>query len=146
MPYFEDLSVGDRFETGTFSMTTEEIVAFARDFDPQPFHLGEEEAVGTFFGRLVASGWHTGAVTMRLLVESGTFPEGIVGASGELVWPRPTFPGDTLRVRGEITELLPSPSRPERGMVTVLCETVNQRSEVVQRMKTRILVLRRPGS
>lgn len=142
MRTFDQLSLGDRFSTEPHTVTSEEITAFARDFDPQPFHLGEEEARGSFFDRQVASGWHTAALTMRMLVDAHPFMGGIVGGAAEVNWPRPTFPGDTLRVVAEVTELVPSRSRPERGMVVVRAETLNQRDEVVQVLVTRLVVPR----
>lgn len=142
--YLDDLTVGQRFTSGTYHVTTDEIVAFARHFDPQPFHTDPEAAKHTFFGQLVASGWHTAAITMRLLVEGGMPAEGgIVGAGGEIGWPKPTLPGSTLHVESEILEIRPSRSRPDRGMVTVRCETKNEHGEVVQLMTTKVVVPRR---
>jgi acyl dehydratase len=142
--YLDDLQVGQRFGSGTFTLDAEQMVAFARQFDPQPFHLDAEAAKGTFFGELVASGWHTAAITMRLLVESGLpIAGGIVGAGGEISWPRPTRPDSTLHLAIEVLEIKPSRSRPDRGMVTVRCETRNQDEEVVQLLTTRIVVPRR---
>lgn len=143
MRTFDELSLGDRFPTEPHTVTEGEIAAFARSFDPQPFHLGEEEARGSFFGRQVASGWHTAALTMRLLVEARPFLGGIVGAAAELTWPRPTYPEDTLRVVAEVVALVPSGSRPDRGMVTVRAETLNQHDEVVQVLVTKVVVPRR---
>jgi acyl dehydratase len=142
MKTFDELATGDRFESRSHTVTGEEIASFAREFDPQPFHLGEEEARGSFFGRQVASGWHTAALTMRLLVETRPFTGGIVGGAAEVTWPRPTFPGDTLRVVAEVAELIPSRSRPDRGMVVVRSETLNQRDEVVQVLVTRLVMPR----
>lgn len=143
MRYLDDLAVGDRFESASHRMEADDIAAFARQFDPQPFHLGEETARGSFFGRQVASGWHTASVTMRLIVETHPFVGGVVGAGGSLTWPRPTLPGDTLRVEAEVVEITPSRSRPDRGMVTVRALTLNQEGEVVQEMTTRLVVPRR---
>ena len=110
-----------------------QIKAFAAQFDPQPFHLDDEAAKGTLLGGLAASGWHTTAITMRLLVETGLpLMGGIIGAGGEISWPQPTRPGDILHVVSEIEEVAPSRSRPDRGMVKVRSETRNQRDEVVQ--------------
>lgn len=142
--YFEDLEVGRRFTTGTVTMEPAAIKAFAASFDPQPFHLDEEAARASFFGGLVASGWHTAAVTMRLLVTSGLpIAGGVIGAGGEIVWPRAVRPGDTLSVVSEVIAAKPSASRPERGMVTVRSETRNQAGEVVQVMTARLVVPRR---
>src|SRR5262249_1002613 len=111
--YLDDLSVGQRFVSGTHVMDEEQIRAFAAQFDPQPFHRDAEAAKTTFFGALVASGWHTAAVTMRLLVQSGLpLAGGIVGAGGEINWPSPVRPGAVLQVESEILEVRPSRSRP----------------------------------
>lgn len=142
MHTFDQLSPGDRFTTEARTVTSAGITAFAREFDPQPFHLGEEEARGSFFGRQVASGWHTAALTMRMLVDAHPFLGGIVGGAAEVTWPRPTFPGDTLRVVAEVAELIPSRSRPDRGQVVVRAETLNQRDEVVQVLVTRLVMPR----
>src|SRR5438552_3859783 len=113
--------------------------AFARQFDPQPFHLDEDMAKRTFFGELVASGWHTAAITMRLLVESGLpLAGGIIGAGGEVDWPNPTRPGDSLRVESEVLDVRRSQSRPDRGVATVRSLTRNQRSDVVQRLTAKL--------
>ena len=143
--YLEDVFVGQRFVTGTYTLTAEAIKAFARDYDPQPFHTDEETAKDTFFGGLAASGWHTAAITMRLQAESGPpIAGGMIGAGGEISWPRPTRPGDTLHVESEITEVKPSKSRPERGFITLKSETKNQKGEVVQLLVVKLLVWRMP--
>ena len=143
--YLEDVFVGQRFVTGTYTMTAEAIKAFAGDYDPQPFHTDEETAKDTFFGGLAASGWHTAAVTMRLQADSGPpIAGGMIGAGGEISWPRPTRPGDVLRVESEITEVKPSKSRPERGFITLKSETKNQKDEVVQLLVVKLLVWRMP--
>src|SRR5215472_7555848 len=114
--YLEDLHVGQRFTSGTYRMDEDEIKAFARQFDPQPFHLDAEAAKDTLFGGLVASGWHTAAITMRLLVEGGLpIAGGLIGVSGEIAWQNPTRPGDVLHVESEVLELRPSRSNPDRG-------------------------------
>ncbi len=144
--YFEDLAVGRRVTTASITIDTEAIKAFAEQFDPQPFHLDEQAAKGSFFGGLVASGWHTAALTMRLLVTSGLpIAGGVIGAGGEVQWPRPTFPDDTLTVVCEVIAAKPSNSRPDRGMVTIRSETLNQKGEVVQIMTARLVVPRRPS-
>ena len=131
--YFDDLTVGRTFASGTRLVDAAEIKDFARQFDPQPFHLDEELAKGTFFKGLAASGWHTMAMTMRLMVEGGLpVAGGIIGAGGEISWPQATRPGDVLQVFSEVIEAKASRSRPDRGMVTVRSETRNQRGEVVQ--------------
>lgn len=143
--YLEDVFVGQRFVTGTYTMTAEAIKAFARDYDPQPFHTDEETAKDTFFGGLAASGWHTAAITMRLQAQSGPpIAGGMIGAGGEISWPRPTRPGDTLHVESEITEVKPSKSRPERGFITLKSETKNQKGEVVQLLVVKLLIWRMP--
>lgn len=145
--YFEDLEVGRRFETASATMDVDAIKSFAASFDPQPFHLDERAAEESLFGGLVASGWHTAAMTMRLLVTSGLpIAGGVIGAGGDIVWPRAVKPGDTLTVVSEVIAAKPSASRPERGMVTVKSETLNQKREVVQVMTARLVVPRRATS
>lgn len=144
--YLDDLSVGRRFTSRTHALDAAQITAFAETFDPQPFHLDADAAKGTLFGGLVASGWHTAAMTMRLLVESAPIAGGLIGAGGELAWPQPTRPDDVLHVETEVMAIRPSRSRPDRGMVTVRSETLNQRGEVVQVMTARLVVPRRPAT
>lgn len=145
--YLEDLEPGSRFETASVIVERDAIKRFAADFDPQPFHLDERAAEGSFFGGLVASGWHTAAITMRLLVTSGLpIAGGVIGAGGELVWPKPVYPGDELTVGVEVVASKRSASRPERGLVTVRCETRNQKGEVVQVMTARLVVPARDGA
>jgi acyl dehydratase len=142
--YLEDLEAGQRFKTRTHSLTEDEIIAFGRDYDPQPFHIDPEAAAHSFFAGLAASGWHTAAVTMRLQIDSGPpFAGGLIGASVELSWPRPTRPGDILHVESEILDVIPSRSKPDRGMITLKSETKNQRDEVVQLQTAKLLVWRR---
>ncbi len=143
--FFEDLHTGQRFTSGVHVIDEEQIKAFARQFDPQPFHCDVETAKDTLFQGLVASGWHTAAITMRLLVESGLpIAGGLIGAGGEITWPKPTRPGDILQVESEIIELRPSRSHPKRGMATSRSETRNQRGEVVQVLVAKLVVPRRP--
>jgi acyl dehydratase len=143
--YLDDLHVGQRFAAGPVSVTAPEIVRFAREFDPQPFHLDDEAAKSTIFAGLAASGWHTAAITMRLLVDGGVpVAGGIVGVGGEISWPRPTRPGDVLQVHSEVVGVAPSRSRTDRGLVTIRSETRNQRGEVVQVLVAKIVVPRRP--
>ena len=143
--YLEDLSVGDRFQSGEHTLDVAQIKAFALQFDPQPFHTDEEAAKNTFFGGLAASGWHTAALTMRLLVESGVpLADGIIGSGGELQWPKPTRPGDVLHVVSEVVDITPSRSKPGRAMVTMRCQTRNQRGEVVQYFTPKLVVYSRP--
>ena len=142
--YLEDLRVGQRFVSGTHRIDEEQIRAFAEQFDPQPFHLDAEAAKATLFEGLVASGWHTAAITMRLLVESGLpIAGGIIGASAAITWPNPTRPGDVLQVESEVLELRPSRSRPDRGIATIRSETRNQRDDTVQVLVAKLVVPRR---
>lgn len=144
MLYLEDLRIGQRFVTATHTVDESQIRAFAAQFDPQPFHLDTEAAKRSIFGRLVASGWHTAAITMRLLVEGGApLAGGLVGLGGELSWPNPTLPGDVLHVESEIVAIVPSRSKPDRGIVTFRNETRNQRNEIVQTFSPKIVVPRR---
>jgi acyl dehydratase len=144
--YLEDLHVGQTFTTGSITVTTEAIKAFARDYDPQPFHLDEAAAEASLFGGLAASGWHTAALSMRLLVDGLPFAGGLIGVGGETTWPRPTRPGDTLTVHIEVLEITPSRSRPDRGMVRTRNETRNQHGEPVQISKLGIVAWRRPAA
>ena len=145
--YLEDLSVGQTFSNGPVELTADEIKAFARQFDPQPFHLDEAAAEASLFGRLAASGWHTAALTMRLLVTGGPrFGWGFIGAGGEVSWPRPAYVGDRLMLHGEVIEIAPSRSKPDRGIARVRLVMKNQRDEVVQDMVARVLVPRRPAT
>ncbi|MDR2925717.1 MAG: MaoC family dehydratase [Azoarcus sp.] len=136
----DELAVGDRFLSREFPLNTEQIKAFARDFDPQPFHLDEAAAAQSFFGGLAASGWHTAAITMRLMVESVPFADGLIGAGVEISWPRPTRPGDVLHAESTIIGIAPSKSRPDRGIVTLQTDTFNQDGEPVQKLVSKILV------
>ena len=120
------------------------IKGFATQFDPQPFHLDHEAAKSTLFGGLAASGWHTAAVTMRLLVDGGLpLAGGIIGASGDLSWPKPTRPGDVLHVESEVISVTPSRSKPGRGMAVVRIETRNQKGDVLQVFTVNVVVSRR---
>ncbi len=145
--YLEDLKLGQihRSEGEPVTMDADAIKAFARQFDPQPFHLSEATAAKTFFKGLAASGWHTTAVTMKLLVESGLpLAGGIIGAGVEEVrWPRPVRPGDRLRVESEVLEVRPSRSRPEQGLAKVRTTTLNQDGDPVQVMTSNLVVQRR---
>jgi acyl dehydratase len=144
--FLEDFEPGQRFTSGSHTLDAAQIKAFAKQFDPQPFHLDEEAAKDSLFAGLAASGWHTAALTMRLQVESGLpISGGIIGAGGELSWPRPTRPGDVLHVESEVLEVKPSRSRPDRGILTVRSETRNQRGEVVQNTTVKLVVPRRSG-
>ena len=142
--YLEDLHVGQRFASGPHQIDEEQIRAFARQFDPQPFHLDAEAAKTTLFGELVASGWQTAAITMRLLVDGGLpIAGGLVGVGAEISWPTPVRPDSLLHVESEILELRPSRSRPDRGTATIRSETRDQLGEVVQLLVARLIVPRR---
>ncbi len=142
--YREDLRVGQRFRSAMHRIDEDQIRAFAEQFDPQPYHLDSEAAMASPFEGLVASGWHTAAITMRLLVGGGLpIAGGIVGAGGEIAWPRPVRPGAVLQVESEILELRPSQSKPDRGVATVRSETRNQLGEVVQVLVAELIVPRR---
>lgn len=144
--YLEDFAAGQTFSSPSATMDADSIKAYARQFDPQPFHLDEGAAAGTFFKGLAASGWHTVSMTMRLLVDGGLpIAGGIIGAGvDEIRWPRPTRPGDTLRLVTEILEVRPSRSRPDQGLMKVRTTTFNQKDEPVQVMVSNLVVLRRP--
>jgi acyl dehydratase len=143
--YLEDFTVGQRFLSATHRIDADQIKAFASRFDPQPFHTDEVAAQTSFFKGLAASGWHTAAITMSLLVKSDMpIAGGLIGAGGEISWPRPTRPGDVLQVESEILAVTPSRSRPERGTITVRSETKNQNGEVLQVLTSKMLVWRRP--
>jgi acyl dehydratase len=143
--YLDDLQVGQRFTSGAYVIEEAHIKAFAALFDPQPFHLDQSAAHASVFKGLAASGWHTAAIAMRLLVDGGLpFARGIVGLGGEVVWPRPTRPGDTLRVESEIVEITPSRSKPQQGVVTVRSIMRNQAGDTVYVLTAKLLVLRRP--
>ena len=145
MRTLDDLSPGDRFAGGPVTVTEEAIFEFAGRYDPQPFHLDREAAKDSVFGGLAASGWHTAALTMRMIVEGETrLAGGHVGLSiEELAWPQATRPGDVLRVVSEVLEIRPSTKRPDRGTVRMQTLTYNQKDEVVQRMTALLLVPRR---
>jgi len=145
--YLDDFAVGQTFGSGRMRIDEDRIKTFAAEFDPQPFHLDAEAARKSLFGGLAASGWHTAALTMRLLVESEIKPVGgIVGAGfDELRWPRPVRPGDELRVESEVLEVRPSKSRPEQGIIKVRTTTLNQNGEAVQISVGNLVVPRRPA-
>ena len=143
--YLDDLTVGDVFDSGSYTLDEASIVRFASEFDPQYFHTDADAAKNSVFGGLAASGWHTAGITMRLLVTGGAhIAGGLVGVGAQLSWPKPTRPGDTLRVHSEITEIVPSRSRPDRGIVTMKSETRNQDGDIVQLLLATMIVPRRP--
>jgi acyl dehydratase len=144
--HLEDLRAGMRFTTGSHTVDEDELIAFARRFDPQPFHLDDDAARETIFGGLAASGWMTAGITMRLQVDDWPpIAGGLIGAGATIDWPRATRAGDTLRVESEVLEVRPSRSRPDRGLVTIRSTTLNQHDEVVQTLTSTIVVPRRPG-
>jgi acyl dehydratase len=143
--YFDEMQVGQKFTSSTYEMTEAQIKQFAAEYDPQPFHLDEAAANDSVFQGLAASGWHTAAVTMRLIVTDGGLPfaSGAIGLGGEIQWPRPTRPGDILHVESEIVELIPSRSKPNQGIVRVRNTTLNQNAEPVQVFTAKILAFKR---
>jgi acyl dehydratase len=146
--YLDDFEAGQTFRSACIRIDADRIKSFAAEFDPQPFHLDERAATDSIFRGLAASGWHTAAITMRLLVESDLKPAGgIVGAGfDEFRWPRPVRPGDELRVESEVLEIRASKSRPDQGVIKVRATTLNQNDEPVQVFVGNLLVLCRPTS
>jgi len=146
--FLEDLHVGDRFGSDTLEVTEQDIIAFARDFDPQPFHLDQEAAEQSVFKSLVASGWHTAAMSMKLFVTGELrLAGGSVGLGvDELRWPRPVKPGDTLRLETEILEVRRSRSKPDRGVIRIRNVTTNQRGEIVQTFMAFVMARCRPAA
>jgi acyl dehydratase len=142
--YLEDLFVGQRFESQPHALDAAAIKAFAAQFDPQPFHLDEEAAKASLFGGLAASGWHTAALTMRMLVESVPLADGLVGAELQLAWPRPTRPGMTLRLTSEVIDIVPSRSKPNMAIVTMRNETRDQDGNLLQLFTVKMPVFKRP--
>lgn len=148
MLYLEDLAPGMKRSFGRYAVTREEVLAFAKQYDPQPFHLSDEGAAATHFGRLAASGWHTCAMTMNMLVaDMEEQPQASLGAAGidELRWLRPVHPGDVLRCESEVLEVRPSRSRPDMGSVRTRMITYNQDDEPVLRFVALALMRRRPA-
>src|ERR1700688_3643444 len=142
--YFDDLKAGDRFKSDRFEVTEKQLIEFAYKFDPQMFHLDRKSAERTIFKGLIASGWYTAAITMRLFVQATNFAEGAIGLGvDELRWPNAVRPGDVLRVETEIVDLRPSRSKPNHGIVRIRNTTTNERGEIVQTMFAHALVPRR---
>ena len=147
MIYFEDLEVGTETHFGSYDVTREEVLEFARKYDPQPFHLSDEAAAKTHFGRLSASGWHTCAMTMAVIARHVVRDEQAgLGSPGvdELRWLKPVYPGDTLHVRGRIIDKTPSRSKPEIGSFRTETTVTNQDDEAVMRFTSIVLIRRRP--
>ena len=143
MFYLEDLTEGDQFISERYSITEEKIIAFAEEYDPQPFHLSDELAQESFFEGLAASGWQVGSITMRLLAKSLHIASGVIGGGVTLRWLSPTRPGDILHVVTEIKEVIPSKSKPDRGIVKIEANTINQHNDVRQFFESNLLVFRR---
>lgn len=141
--YLEDLHVGQRFTSAPHPLDSEQIKRFAADYDPQPFHLSDAGAANSMFGSLAASGWHTMALTMRMLVESVPLADGLIGASTEVAWPRPTRPGMTLQVFSEIANIKQSRSKPGMAIVTLRSETRDENGEVLLIFTARMPVYKR---
>jgi len=141
--YLDDLHVGQQWASRTHLIDAEQIKEFAAQYDPQRFHLSEEGAAGTLFASLAASGWHTAAITMRLLVESVPLADGLVGAELQLAWPKPTRPGMALQVFSEIVDIKPSRSKPHMAFVTMRNETRDQDGEVLQIFEVKMPVFKR---
>jgi acyl dehydratase len=148
MKYLEDLKVGRRQSFGSYHVTREEVIEFASKYDAQPFHLSDEAAAQTHFGRLAASGWHTCAMTMAMIVENlKTIDQKSLGSPGvdELRWLKPVYPGDTLRVESEVVEVRPSRSKPQIGSFRTQVSVFNQHDEPVLSFISIVLIQRRPG-
>ena len=147
MRYFEDFQVGEVQETGSYQVSREEILAFARQFDPQPFHLDDDAARASIFGGLIASGWHTASICHRLIVQDLLGKAASLGSPGvdELRWLRPVRPGDTLTARVEVLSLAPSRSKPDRGTIKFRFEVRNQHGEQVMTEVANALFGRRPA-
>lgn len=143
--YLDDVKVGDRFLSREHALDAGQIIDFASNFDPQRFHLSDAAARDTIFQGLAASGWHTAAITMRLLVESLPLADGVIGAGVELSWPRPTRPGDILRAETTILDIRPSRSKPDQAMATLETLTLNQNDEIVQRILSKNVLYRKRG-
>ena len=142
--YLENLAVGDTFVSPTYALDAQQIVAFATQFDPQPFHMDAQAAQNTFFGGLAASGWHTMGITMRLLVQSFPLAQGLIGAGAQLQWPQPTRPDDVLQVTSTIQTITPSRSKPDRAIVEVECITRNQHGAPLQKLVCKVVAFKKP--
>jgi acyl dehydratase len=147
LTYFEDYVPGMTRDCGSVSVDQAEIVSFARQFDPQPFHVDPVAAASGPFGGLIASGWHTAGLVMRLIVDNYMSAESSLGAAGldELRWPNPVRPGDTLRVRVTVLEARRSQSKPDRGILKTLIEAENQGGQTVMRATSINFIRVRPG-
>ncbi len=141
--YLEDLSAGMTFAAGPVKISEADIIAFGKMYDPQPFHIDPEAAKNTIFTGLAASGWHTMALTMRMLVNGAWLAGGVIGFGGEISWPGPVRPGDELSVECEIIEITPSRSKPTQAVATLRAVTKNQNGETVQILTSKNLVFKR---
>lgn len=148
MIYFDDLEVGQEDVFGPLTVTAEAIVEFARKYDPQPFHLSDEGARGTLFGSLAASGWHTAAMTQRLIIDYRPEPLASLSSPGldDLRWRTPVYPRDELRARTRVEGMKPSRSRPEMGTIRLVIETLNQNDVVVMDFTLIVMMARRPSA
>jgi acyl dehydratase len=145
--FFDDLVIGQRFKSASFEMTEESMILFSRENDPQFFHVDPEAAKESLFGGLIGSGWQTGALTLRLLLQDSglTFAGGVVGMDAHISWKRPVRPGDHLHIEGEITKLRTSRSQPDRGFVTFRASTLNGEGQTVQTIEATMLAFRDPA-
>jgi acyl dehydratase len=143
--YLEDLQVGQRFECGRHTLDVEQVKKFAREFDPQPFHMDEEAAKGTFFNGLAASGWHVVCLAMRAIAQHVPFAGGLIGGGAEITWPQPTRPNDVLLFTSTVMEVTPSRSKPERGLALLRTEARNQEGELLLIFTAKCVVPRRPS-
>ena len=145
MWYLEDLNIGDKFRSRNYEVTLEEIIEFATKYDPQVFHLDEEKAKDhPIFQGIAASGWHTSSIVMRLWTECFPIADGLIGLEGSMRWPKPTRPNDILHVEVELTDIIPSKSKPDRGIVVYNTQALNQHGDVLLNSSTKILVFRKP--
>ena len=145
MWYLEDLNIGDKFRSRNYEVTLEEIIEFATKYDPQVFHLDEEKAKDhPIFQGIAASGWHTSSIVMRLWTECFPIADGLIGLEGSMRWPKPTRPGDILHVEVELTDIIPSKSKPDRGIVVYSTQALNQHGDVLLNSSSKILVFRKP--
>ncbi len=141
--YLEDLAVGMTFEAGPVRLSEAQMLAFAREFDPQPFHVDPEAAKATIFKGLAASGWHTVAASMRMLLDALPIAGGVIGYGAEVSWPKPVRPGDALSIASEVIEIVPSRSKPNQAIVTFRTVTRNQHGEMVQVLTSKNMVFKR---
>ncbi len=146
--YFEDFSVGRVFDSGTRQLSEQDILGFAREYDPQYFHTDPEAAKQSIFGGLIASGWQTVGVCMRLMCDSYLLESSSMGSPGmdAVRWVKPVYPGDTLRMRATVIAAKPSSSKPDRGMATMRCNIYNQKDELVMHMQSVQMMGRRPAA